>query len=63
MNSDLLRPEQAAEYLNVATQTLAVWRLRGTGPAFVKIGRKVNYERSVLEAFKFARTYVSTAEY
>jgi len=47
----LLTSTQAAEYLGVQPQTLAQWRWRKTGPAFVKVGRLVRYEAESLEAW------------
>lgn len=47
----LLTTKQAAQYLCLEPQTLEVWRGRGKGPAFVKIGALVRYERLELDAF------------
>jgi predicted DNA-binding transcriptional regulator AlpA len=49
---NLLRPEAVAEQLGVSTSTLAKWRLRGIGPAFVKIGpRLVGYYQDSIDEF------------
>ena len=63
MNPNLLSTAGAAAYLNAARQTLAVWRLTGTGPAYKKIGRKVVYDVAELDRWLAARTYRSTSEY
>ncbi|EIC23784.1 helix-turn-helix transcriptional regulator [Thiorhodovibrio frisius] len=42
---------QAALYLGVSPRTLQAWRVRGTGPQFVKLGRSVRYDRAALDAF------------
>lgn len=47
----LLTTQQAAQYLSLEPQTLEVWRGRGKGPTFVKIGALVRYERRELEAY------------
>ena len=47
----LLTTRQAAHFLSLEPQTLEVWRVRGKGPAFVKIGTLVRYERQELQAF------------
>jgi helix-turn-helix protein len=47
----LLTTKQAAQYLCLEAQTLEVWRGRGKGPAFVKIGALVGHERRELDAF------------
>lgn len=63
MNSPLLSAAEAAEYLNVARQTLAVWRLNGKGPTYVKVGRKVAYSKIALDGYLSQHTHTSTAEY
>ena len=63
MNSPLLSTPEAAEYMKVARQTLAIWRLNGKGPTFKKIGSKVYYELAALDLFLSKRTFKSTAEY
>jgi predicted DNA-binding transcriptional regulator AlpA len=58
----LLRPPAAADFLGVAKQTLARWRVEGTGPAYVKLGaRLVAYPEDELHAF-VARRRRSTSE-
>ena len=47
----LLSREDAAEMLGVQPNTLAVWAMKGTGPAPTKIGTKSMYRRSVLDAY------------
>ena len=47
----LLSREAAAETLGVQPNTLAVWAMKGTGPAPTKIGTKSMYRRSVLDAY------------
>jgi hypothetical protein len=61
--SNLLTTAAAAAYLKVARQTLAVWRLTGHGPAFVKIGRRVAYRQADLDSFIEKNTHGSTSEY
>lgn len=56
-NDPLLDPQQAASYLGLAVQTLAVWRTTRRYPlAFVKVGSRVYYRRSALEQFLESRT-------
>ena len=38
---------------------LAKARMRGTGPAFIQIGRAVRYSRSALETYKAEQTRIS----
>ena len=49
---EMMTPKQAAEYLGIAAQTLAVWRSTGRyALPFVKVGRNVRYRRSDLDKF------------
>lgn len=53
----LLTREQAAEYLGVQVQTLAVWATTGRyALPFIRVGRLVKYRRSDLDAFLESRT-------
>lgn len=59
---DLLDDVSAAEILEVTPGTLAVWRCTGRyNLPFIKIGRKVRYRRSDLEAWLSARTHINCA--
>ncbi|MFL6263415.1 MAG: helix-turn-helix domain-containing protein [Thermoanaerobaculia bacterium] len=53
--------EEAARFLRLQKQTLEAWRLRGTGPAFLKLGRRVVYRREALERFMTERERRSTS--
>ena len=44
----LIDDHQAADLLAVKPQTLRKWRMLGTGPDFVKIGRTTRYQVSAL---------------
>ena len=56
-SSALLTREQAAEYLGVAPQTLAVWATtRRYDLRYIKVGRLARYRRADLEAFSQSRT-------
>ena len=53
----LLIPEKAAEEIEVKESTLAVWRCTGRyNIPYIKIGRKVRYRKSALDAFLDRRT-------
>jgi hypothetical protein len=41
----------AALYLGVAQKTLVMWRLRGIGPRWCKVGGRIFYFRRDLDAF------------
>jgi excisionase family DNA binding protein len=50
--SDLLTRPQAAEFLGVKEQTLAVWKTNNRyGLPYIKVGRLVRYRLRDLEAF------------
>lgn len=51
MESDLLLPKEAADYLRTTTAQLNVLRARKIGPSYVKLGRSVRYRRSDLQAY------------
>jgi hypothetical protein len=48
---ELNTTEEAARYLRLRPQTLESWRLKGTGPTFLRLGRRVVYRREALERF------------
>lgn len=53
---------EAAPYLGMSESWLTKANVYGTGPKFVKIGRKVLYRKSDLDAFIAARVRNSTSE-
>lgn len=56
-NPDLLDETEAAALLDVSPGTLSVWRSHGRyGVPFIKIGRKVRYSRTALNAWLESRT-------
>ncbi len=58
-----LTQREAAAVLRLSERTLERHRLAGTGPAFVKLGRRVAYRKSDLEAWAAANTHRSTSEF
>jgi predicted DNA-binding transcriptional regulator AlpA len=62
MSETLLTPEQAALLLHLKTATLARWRWAGCGPRFIKIGGRVRYSASEIEAFIQAGVRTSTSD-
>ncbi len=61
-SSALLTVEQAADYLTVSCSLLNKLRVRGDGPAFCKLGRRVRYRIADLQAWVEARRVNSTSE-
>jgi hypothetical protein len=63
----LLDETEAGAYLGGAARPISVralqrWRLEGSGPAFVKLGRLVRYRKSALDAFITAGARRSTSD-
>lgn len=54
--------KQAAKVLGVNVRTLANWRVRGYGPQYVKVGARVRYRGSDLEAYLADRTRKHTSD-
>jgi predicted DNA-binding transcriptional regulator AlpA len=53
---------QAAEYLGLGKSTLDKLRVAGSGPAFIKIGKRVVYDPADLDAWFAAHKRISTSE-
>ncbi len=51
----LIDEDEAARLLAVSPRTLATWRVRARGPAFVKVGGAVRYRLADLEAYVASR--------
>jgi excisionase family DNA binding protein len=62
MLTDNVTTEEAAKYLRLKKQTLEAWRLSGRGPAFLKLGRRVIYQRESLERFMSECQRTSTSD-
>ncbi len=54
---------EAAEILRISERTLERHRLTGTGPVFIKAGRRVLYRPADIEAWAAANTFASTSEF
>jgi excisionase family DNA binding protein len=50
-HSPLLTHDEAAAWLRSSERTLERWRGNGTGPRFVRLGRRVVYRPEDLEAW------------
>ena len=57
-----LTQKEVAAYLRLSERTLERHRIAGTGPAFVKLGRRVVYRRSDVDRWAEDRTVLSTSE-
>jgi hypothetical protein len=41
----LLMEVQAAKLLNLSPRTLQNWRITGSGPSYIRVGRAIRYRR------------------
>ena len=60
--ADLLDTPSLAKKLGVQANTLEKWRVRGEGPPYVKIGRRIAYNPTDVHKWLEARTAHSTSE-
>jgi predicted DNA-binding transcriptional regulator AlpA len=60
MTDKLLSNDEAATFLGLSPKTLPKWRVSGTGPKFVRLGRRVMYRPSDLEDWISGRIRTST---
>lgn len=63
VHGHLMPPAAAAAYLGgIVVGTLAKWRHFGNGPEYVRIGSRIFYEKSALDAYIASRRRCSTSE-
>lgn len=62
MTNELLTTEQLAELLDIKPNTIEIWRLKGVGPRFCKLGRTVRYKREDVENWINDNIYSNTTE-
>ncbi|QCQ17183.1 helix-turn-helix transcriptional regulator [Microbacterium sp. RG1] len=58
----LISPATLAEALGTTERTLSEWRIRGTGPAYLRVGRSVRYRPESVDTWLLAQEHLSTAE-
>jgi excisionase family DNA binding protein len=58
----LLTPKEAAERLKVSLSWLAKARMRGDGPAYIKVGRAIRYSEAALQQWLKGNQRLSTSE-
>jgi predicted DNA-binding transcriptional regulator AlpA len=62
ISNPTLTPDAAAEFLGLASSTLAKMRLSGNGPVYCKLGRRVVYRMEDLEAWLESRVVRNTSD-
>lgn len=60
MTDNLLDTHAAAALIGVSPRTVETWRVRGSGPRFVRVGRLARYRRADLDAWIAERVREST---
>lgn len=55
-NSDLLNPQEVAEWLQKPPRTLSQWRYLKIGPPYLKVGQSVRYRRADVTAWLDAQS-------
>lgn len=58
----LLTTHDVAVQWGLSEITLRKWRMTGTGPRWVRLGRSVRYRRAAVDAFLAGREYATTTE-
>jgi len=53
---------EAASYLNLSSASLAKMRCMGGGPVFIRLGRKIGYQRPDLDDWLAARRTINTSD-
>ncbi len=61
LHSVLFTPWQLAERWQTSAKTLERWRMKGIGPAYLKIGKRVLYPLEEIEAHERRRTRAATS--
>ena len=54
--------QSLADELEVSPRTIEVWRLKGEGPTYTKIGRLVRYRREDVQEWLDSRVRRSTSD-
>jgi hypothetical protein len=63
-DDDLLTTAEAADYLDVSPQWLAIRRGRGNGPPFIRVSaRKIMYQRGGMVKWCKERTFNAISDY
>jgi predicted DNA-binding transcriptional regulator AlpA len=60
--SAVMTPPETSRYVGVAVATLAKMRCLGGGPVFIRLGRKVGYQRADLDTWLAVRRAVNTSD-
>jgi predicted DNA-binding transcriptional regulator AlpA len=59
---ELITPAETAVETDLSQHTLAIYRCRGNGPPYYKVGKFVRYDREEVRQWMRSRRYRSTSE-
>jgi hypothetical protein len=62
MNDALFTPEEVASRYRQSLATLATWRCKGGGPRYIKLGRRILYRETDLQAWVEQNSRAHTSE-
>lgn len=51
LNKEFITTKEFAEMLGVTENTIVIWRTKGFGPKYYKLGRSVRYKKADVEAW------------
>ena len=55
--------KEVAKYMKISPRTIERWRTEGQGPEYHKVGRKVIYNVSDINAYLASNKYSHTSQY
>ena len=58
----LVTEDELTHMLNISKHTLQIWRMKGGGPRFVKLGKNVFYTINDINAWIGVNTMITTSE-
>ncbi len=59
----LIDGRELARWLGLSPRTIEVWRWKGGGPKYRKVGRYVRYRKGVVREWMESREFENTAQY
>lgn len=59
---ELINAKHTAQHLCVTEGTLAKWRLKGVGPKFLRVGRRIAYDPRDVQTWLNSRRVNSTSQ-
>ena len=58
----LITPATLAERLEVAVRTLSEWRINGSGPQYIRLGKSVRYSPEAVDNWLLSQVHTGTVE-